>query len=59
MKKIYLAPKTVLVTIRAQRHLMDTSVIITNNTASTTDGVYDTDARRYKYNVWDDEDDDE
>lgn len=38
---------------------MDTSVIITGNSATTSDGVYNTDARRYKYNVWDDEEDDE
>ncbi len=59
MKKIYLAPNTVIVTIRSERHLMDTSVIITGNSATTSDGVYNTDARRYKYNVWDDEEDDE
>jgi len=57
MKKIYMAPKTVLVTIRSERHLMDTSIIIEGKSATTSDGYYVTDSRKSS-SIWEDEDED-
>ena len=57
MKKIYLAPQTEQVMIKSQRHLMDLSFDVTNETATKTNGYYDTDARKSDW--FDDEEDED
>jgi hypothetical protein len=55
MKKNYMAPQTEQVTIKSGQHLLDASMPITNKTADTKEGYYDSDARG---GSWFDDDED-